>query len=103
MSRAPTTRAHTRSARVLQRPRTLVSTMFAEEEAQPAAEAPSADGAVAAEGGPAIAVDGEGGDDAAEEPPKPLSDLEIAQVAKQEEIERLRAKEKFITAATGVF
>lgn len=101
MSRAPPTRAHTRSARVLQRPRNLISTMFAQEETQPAAEAPSADGAVAAEGGPTAAVDGEGGDDAAEAP-KPLSDLEMAQMAKQEEIERLRAKEKFITAATGV-
>lgn len=107
----PTRRTHVRSTRVLQRQRNLVSTMFAGEEPQPAAETPSADGGVPAEGddsssSSAVAVEGaegeEGGDGAEEEPKKPMSDLEKAQMAKLEEIERLRAKEKFITAATGV-
>lgn len=103
-SRAQPTRSHsTRSIRALQRPRPLVSTMFAGEEA-------SAEGAAAAtEGEPApaaaaAAVGGEGGEGEAEEekePEKPLTEMERAQKAKLEEIERLRSKEKFITAATG--
>lgn len=102
-SRAQPARSHsTRSIRALQRPRTSVSTMFAGEEV-------SAEGAAAAtEGEPApaaAAVGGEGGEGAAEEekePEKPLTEMERAQKAKLEEIERLRSKEKFITAATGV-
>lgn len=65
---------------------------------------------VSAEGAATPAVEGEGGEGTAaeeeeeeeKEPEKPLTEMERAQKAKQEEIERLRAKEKFITAATGV-
>lgn len=95
----PTRTQNLRSSRILQRPRTLISTMFAE------GEVPAADGAVA-EGKPADAAAAAGGGDGGvkdEEPKKPISKLELAQIAKQEEIERLRSKEKFITAPTGVY
>ena len=55
---------------------------------------------------PAAIVEGEAGEgveeEEEEEPKKPLTEMEKAQKAKLEEIERLRSKEKFITAATGV-
>lgn len=38
-----------------------------------------------------------------EEEPKPMSELEIAQMEKRAEIERLRSKEVFITEKTGEY
>lgn len=77
--------------------------MFAGEEVSADGAAPPAEGE--APPAAAAAVKGEEGEGAAaeeKEPEKPLTEMEKAQKAKLEEIERLRAKEKFITAATGV-
>ncbi|CAN0475436.1 unnamed protein product, partial [Ectocarpus sp. 12 AP-2014] len=83
-----------------QRPRPPVSsytTLFSEvEDSSPAAA--SAEGS--SEPNAAAAAGGDGAEVAVVEE-KPLTEAELAQKAKMEEIERLRAKEKFTTVKTG--
>ncbi|CAM9303988.1 unnamed protein product [Ectocarpus sp. 13 AM-2016] len=83
-----------------QRPRPLVSsytTLFSEgEDTSPAAASAEGSG----EPNAAAAAAGDGAEVAVVEE-KPLTEAELAQKAKMEEIERLRAKEKFTTVKTG--
>lgn len=78
-----------------------------------AGEESGADGAVEEGEAPAAAAADDDDDEAQQEeavaepeepvsePEVPLTEVELARKSKLEEIERLRAKEKFITAATG--
>lgn len=87
-----------RSSLPQQRPRSVIShtRLFSEgEDGGPVASAESSSSEVAGEAGEAGAAG------AVVEEEKPLTEAEMAQKAKMAEIERLRAKEKFITVQTG--
>lgn len=95
---AARTRARTSTARMMERSRRISPLFSAGEEIPAAATEPVA----AAE--PTTTTEAEGGAEGATEEveeTKPLSELEIAKMEKLAEIERLRAKEVFITEKTG--
>lgn len=90
-------RTRTNTARVLPRPRHM-SSLFAGEDPASAAAEPVATTETTTPT-PTTEEAGEG----AEEEQKPMSELEIAQMEKRAEIERLRSKEVFITEKTGEY
>lgn len=92
----------TNMARVLQRPRKSIPSLFSGEEPQATAAESSAvpdSSAVETSTDPATEASTTGVEEDAPQPP--MTEQELARLEKIQEIERLRAKEKFITVPTG--
>lgn len=83
------------TARIAPRSRKTFSSLFSVEETEASLDSPAI-----GEGSPAVSTDAASAPEEVAEAP-PMTEQERARMERLQEIERLRAKEKFVTAPTG--